>query len=290
MKTSVISICTLKHANVWKLTAEALPRFIDATDFTVYVPESERNTFEKITNSRISVRSQEDLNDEFRSVLNVAVSRAENESRFGWYNQQFLKIEALISCPSERAVIWDSDCVPLCKINLFDSQGKAKYIKAYEYNKSYFDLIEKLLGIERSYPYSFVIPGFPTYTSWIREMVDELENNIEKKRWFQYLIENIDFSLKSGFSEFETMGTWIAENYSNEIVNSAYLWERSGQSRFGYAKKFHLDELIQLANEENSIDLVSFENWDLRGMRLFYSKLVSKTSEIAFRLAKRNVN
>jgi len=42
-------------------------------------------------------------------------------------------------------------------------------------------------------------------------------------------------------------------------------WERFGQSRFGYAKSFDTKELIGIGLA-NNLDIISFENWDKRGM------------------------
>lgn len=276
MNGTVITICSLKHKDVWRLTSEALIRFVTASEYIVYVPEVERSEFERITGKAITIRSQEDLSVEFGENLSMKVSQAQNTERHGWYLQQFLKIEALLRCENERAVIWDADCVPLKEIKLFDSEGKVRYMSASEFNPHYFDLIYKILGLPRTHNHSFVIPGFPVYTTWIKEFADFLSGRYQMMPWHSVLMDNVDFRLRSGFSETETMGTWIVSRYSEMCSTSEYNWERSGQSKFGYARNFSLDKLISRAHEANEVDIVTFENWDLRGVKLFVNKLRAK--------------
>jgi hypothetical protein len=88
------------------------------------------------------------------------------------------------------------------------------------------------------------------------------------------LIACTDFDLPSGFSEFETLGTWVSNSYPDQWTTAPIAWERLGQSRFGYAKDFEVEELLNIGTAEN-LDVVSFENWDVRGWRKLLN--VSKT-------------
>jgi hypothetical protein len=49
-------------------------------------------------------------------------------------------------------------------------------------------------------------------------------------------------------------------------------WERLGQSRFGYARRFNAERMIEIGRE-NGLGIISFENWDLRGIRKVIRKL-----------------
>ena len=53
----VITICSLRHSDVWKLTSELLPQFISADKFVLYVPSNEIEEFRAITNDRIEIMS-----------------------------------------------------------------------------------------------------------------------------------------------------------------------------------------------------------------------------------------
>jgi hypothetical protein len=260
--TCVISICSLNHADVWKLTSTLLPKHIEATTYKVYVPDMQIDEFKKITNSRIEIYPQSTLTEKFIAPLAAAISYSGNMSRFGWYYQQFLKFEALFQAREQRLVIWDADCVPLAPIKLFSNFGQPTYMRAKEFHTEYFNMIERLLKIKRVVDTSFVIPGFPITKEWYEELISNIEA-INNTPWYEAMIKNTNFELTSGFSETEIMGTWVSNVHNSDIAYSNYNWERLGQSKIGYAKDLSVDEVERIGKSRN-IQIVSFENWDLK--------------------------
>lgn len=264
-------MCRLDHLAVWKLTAPLLLENVSADKYSVYVPKSELKVFKRNTPQYFEILEQEELSIKFRRQLSRKCLEENNKRRFGWYLQQFMKFSALETSSSEKLIIWDSDCVPTSNIQMFDEIGRPLYMFADEYNPVYFALIDRLLGLKRVQHQSFVIPGFPINKSWFIEFIDFIENRFQTK-WYEALLENIDFSLPSGFSETETLGTWVANNYSGQWDVTKYKWDRGGQSKFGYPKKLSPRQVQILASEQR-LDVVSFEKWDYRGLRLFISKV-----------------
>ena len=278
----VISMCSRHHLDVWKWTSSLVPQFIQATSYTVFVPEDEIEVFARVTDPRIKVKSQDSLGKPYRNKLMEKLIHAQNEGRYGWYLQQFMKIEALLSSSSEQAVIWDSDCVPLRPIQTFDLGGRAVYMKASaEDNSAYFDCIFQLTGLRKIVDFSFVIPACPTYISWVQAFSESLKKSDANLSWYDSLLANIDFSLQSGFSETETLGTWISHKYPELVTTSFGRWERRGQKRFGYAKNMNNHRLASI-HEKFGLDIVTFENWDVRGLRLIKKRLLEKTSLTRF--------
>ena len=262
-QVSVITICSLSHADVWRLTSNLLPKFVEADNYYVYVPESELYEFSKITNPQIQILSQDLLGKDYFAALKNKVDTIGNQKRFGWYLQQFYKIEALITANSSHLVIWDADCVPVKKINLFESTGTPIYMLASKENHHvYFETIRKLLDLEKVQQFSFVIPGFPILKSWISQFIEDLESK-HKIPWYESIIDNTPLSEASGFSETETLGTWIANSYPASWSTIPGNWERHGQRRFGYARDFDLNAVVKLGKRHN-LDIISFENWDSR--------------------------
>ena len=269
----VVTICSLRHSDVWKLTSELLPQFISADKFVVYVPANEIEEFRAITDSRIEIMSQDTLGQEYFTKLMQAVSIAGNQPRFGWYLQQFYKIEALLKSEEKHVVIWDADCVPVKPIPLFTDKNSPIYMRAAnEINGPYFETIERLLGLSRIQDFSFVIPGFPILKPWVIEMIDYLEDTNPGLKWFDAIIKHSALALPSGFSETETLGTWVANIHPNEWSTIPGAWERHGQRRFGYARDLNTTRLIQIGIKKN-LDIISFENWDLRGFRLLQRRI-----------------
>jgi hypothetical protein len=264
--STVISICSKSHADVWKLTSTFLPRFVKASRYIVYVPESEMEFFRDITCEHIEIGSQEKLGIMFKSLLENQFRDGSNLRRFGWYLQQFYKIEALVRCETDLVAIWDADCVPVSEIELFNHRGQIVYVNSsHEYHKAYFENIEKLLGLKRIQDSSFVIPGFPMKKTWVQAFVEfvEARNNLP---WYEAIMTTTDFDLGSGFSETETLGTWVANSYPGEWATRPGTWERFGQSRFGYARNLTPEKLLRIGTKYD-LEIITFENWDVRGIK-----------------------
>jgi hypothetical protein len=262
----VISICSRKHENVWKLTSALLPEHVKAGRYSVYVPKDELIFFHSITPPAIEILPQEGLGEEFSDRLFEAITEKENVSRYGWYLQQFYKIQALIESQSKYVAIWDADCVPTRDVSLMDSVGNPIYMNASkEFHAPYFENIQRLLGMNRIQNQTFVIPGFPMKKEWVDEFISFVEVKFNAP-WHKAIIECTDLSLPSGFSETETLGTWVVNKYPNQWSSNEGTWERYGQSRFGYAKKF-TPEKIEKIGVRSKIDIITFENWDVRGIR-----------------------
>ena len=255
-----ISLCTLEHENVWRHTARLLPRFIPSDDYIVYVPAHERAAFQEITATPIRVED-EPLSGSYANALSRALAIAGNTSRYGWYLQQFLKIEAILQSPFDLIVIWDSDCVPLRPIQLFTETQTAVYLEAYEYHAEYFRTIQRLLSLQKARAASFIVPGFPVRKIWVQEMIQAIEAKHTGFTWQEAIIQATDLSQASAFSEFETIGTWVANQYPTSWTTNAISWERLGQSRYGYARNLMTDEILKKGRDEN-LDVISFENWD----------------------------
>lgn len=259
--THVISMCHIEHADVWKLTSQLLPLFVEADRYSVFVPDDQLAYFRSITGGGVEVGSELELDSGFTSGLREALSRAGNESRFGWYVQQFYKMEALRRSTAGRRVIWDADCVPLRPITLFGPAGRPTYMRSDEFHCEYFELIERWLGLRKVDPQSFIVPGFPVLGDWVADFFSYIEDRHSDVPWFESLLSVSDYSLEAGFSEFESLGAWISNRYVGLWGKSNYKWERFGQSKFGPAKDFS-PETVRKIGADFDLDIVSFENWD----------------------------
>lgn len=259
-----------------------MPNFIQASKYVVYVPSNQVGFFEKITDPRISVAAQESLDTGFYRAVQDAVVANGNPERFGWYLQQFLKIQALFDADESGVAIWDADCVPVRPLSLFDENGVPNFMVGEEYNEDYFVMIKKLTGLSRTQKHSFVTPGFPMLSSWLDDFKHQLESSPPRSLWWEKIVDATNFSLKGGFSETETLGTWVLGSYEEEWTLYKPRWERLGQSRFGYARSFSPEDLVRLG-AAHELDVVSFENWDLRGFRRIGRRLGRMASSIVGR-------
>jgi len=273
--TSVITMCSANHESVWTLTAPRLIQHVqatDSTDYCVYVPSDKVSDFYQATPKEILVKAESDLGRDFEKSLKNKVLSSGNEERYKWYLQQFYKLEALRRSTSDISIIWDADCVPLRSISLVSPEGSLRFMDcSKEHHRRYFENTKRLIGVGKQVKFSFVAPGFPIRRQWIDEFFSFVEDR-HQKSWHSAIMDSIDFRLRSGFSEFETLGTWIASNYVDEWSLIDVNWERFGQRRFGKAIGMNQEQLEQIRQRTN-IDIISFENWDIPLLRRVGNRL-----------------
>lgn len=184
------------------------------------------NTIEirkKINDPRIKLFEEANL-IQYSTIKQLLISRSSNyrvERRTGWYLQQFLKMAYARICTDEFYLLWDSDTLPLRTIEVFDKDGKMYLDYKIEYNKPYFDTLSRLIpGYKKLFERSFIAEHMLIKTKHMRELLDIIEanDNIPGKYFYEKIINAvaIEHLHESGFSEFETYGTFVFKNYINE--------------------------------------------------------------------------
>jgi hypothetical protein len=253
----VISVCSSKDLAVWRVVAKRLPRLINAADFVVVVPENDLNNFEAVTPAAIRVVNEKIYTDRINQILKPKFDE-NNSARYGWYLQQFIKLIAISEAKADETyLIWDADTVPL-KPLIFNTPNRLKYYKATEHHSPYFDTISRLLGLEKIVSHSFIAQCFPAKGAWIKEFISfiELRNGLP---WLEAIVEATDFREVSGFSEYETLGTFFSHAYPEEICYTENRWLRSGSSLIGGID--NLDQAFSIFFL-SPFDYAAFEVWD----------------------------
>lgn len=228
--------------------------------YRVFVPGAQIKEFLRVTPGIFEVIAVEELEGGFRQDLEDLCAQNDNMSRSGWYLQQFNKLQSVFESESDVTVIWDSDCVPVADVPLFDANGSVTYMRGKEFHAPYFDLIHRTLGLNRVVDFSFVVPPFPIRREWARSLQVELETH-HGTPWHRVLLNAINFSLRSGFSETEFLGTWISSRYATSISSQSLSWERLGSTRFGPVRDFSVVDL-EMMGRLAKLDIISFETWD----------------------------
>lgn len=189
----------------------------------------------------------------------------------GWYFQQFLKMGfANSEYARDYYLIWDADTLPLSKL-VFEKDGKLLFTRKKEYHEEYFITIEKLFGLKKSKDYSFIAEHMLIKTEIMREIISKISNHTEEP-WPFHLLCQVRPEAKSGFSEFETYGTYVSHYYP-DLYQSRTLntWRNAGYV-FGRTIS---DKQIQ--SMEVDLDIVSLENWN---GQLFPQNVLSRIQEL----------
>ena len=208
----------------------------------------------------------EELLINFDLLKRIIINRTGSEEagrRTGWYVQQFIKMAYSRICDNEYYLLWDSDTIPLKRIEFYGTEHPYIDCKT-EYHEPYFITIEKLFpGMKKCIDGSFISEHMLINAPIMREMIDNIESNDELKgKSFEEKILNaipIEFLANSGFSEFETYGTYVSIKYPKLYCLRKWKSMRYGGFFFNGINNMTENNVKWLSK---SYDAVSFEKGD----------------------------
>lgn len=197
----------------------------------------------------------------FQSIEEIIVKRSGMQGRTGWYFQQFLKMAYAAVCEEEYYLVWDGDTIPVHRIKLFHGNGKPYMALKNEYNKPYFDTLKNLLGLDKVREESFISEHMLIKTSYMRELIKEIEQNrsYEGKAFFEKILFAVekDMLRSSGFSEYETYGTYVTVRHPDAYEYIPYKSCRHTVSMIGLHPTD--EQILWMAG---IYEAISFEKWD----------------------------
>ena len=201
-----------------------------------------------------------------RNLDNYFEKRIEDNSRVGWYFQQFLKLSAASFIKSPYYLIWDADTILLKPIDFFYKQSRVLVQPSDEYHEPYFRTIERVLSIPKQTNSSFISEHFMIAKTGVECLLSKITPNSNGNSWIFNILDSIDTADLpfSGFSEYETYGNFmlfhngqnikIRTNASNEHILSS----RYGSKLFGPIP----DDMDLALLQDLGYHYVTFEIWD----------------------------
>lgn len=183
--------------------------------------------------------------------------------RTGWYLQQFLKMGYARMCKDNTYLVWDSDTIPLKKFSFVNEKGQYLYNLKSDIYETYFRTMDKLIPqmIKRNPEGSYIAEHMLFDKSIMLELIRTIESNSDLKgdKFFEkimYAIRSDEIPL-SGFSEFETYGTFVYNYYREQYAYRPIKAMRHGRIYFGINPS---DDELNWASK--SYDTISFEHFD----------------------------
>ena len=271
------------HIENFKLTIKSLNKEITNIKIIVLANKNLEEKVKKIAEN-IKFYDEDELLEglNLNKIREILYGRVKNSNRAGWYYQQFLKMAYSKLSSAEHYLIWDSDLILLKKIPFFVENKMIIYTKN-EYHKAYFDTLEKLLNLTKSYNFSFICEFMLIKRSIMLEIIEKIEKNFKGKKFYEGILDSIsDDELDyCGFSEFETYGTYALRNYKELFTVSKI---RSWRVANIYLGKIEIKNYLlkKLAKKYN---ILSLETWGVRyslGTKLFENKITVKYLPINF--------
>lgn len=195
-------------------------------------------------------------------IEDISDSDIKAVKRTGWYFQQFLKMAYCMRCEGKNYLIWDADTIPLHPIKMVNNAGQYYFDVKTEYNKAYFTTLHVLFTeLKKSNEYSFIAEHMLIDTEIMRELLGQIEKNSElcgENFWDKILraIATEDLA-NSGFSEFETYGTYVEQYHKEEY--QIRKWRSLREGTMFYGSGITRKQMEYLEREYNAI---SFERHD----------------------------
>lgn len=254
----VICVCCKKDSKTWAIASQYIIKNIQANRYRVYVPDSDVAFFKKISALPFEVIAESLYTADLAPILRSHLP-ANKVDQFGWYLQQFIKLYAVSECKTEEvALIWDADTVPLKPLTFMNDENQLLYYKGEEYHQPYFRFIKRLLGLNKVVNFSFITQCFVIKGAWAQDFFRAIELR-HQGDWVEGIMETIDFNEGNGFSEYETLGTFISHYHAKEVQYIDRAWQRFGNSLIG---DIAFLETINSKKKLMQFDFVSFERWD----------------------------
>jgi len=136
----------------------------------------------------------------------------EGENRAGWYYQQFLKWGVRKYSKTDSYVTVDADVVFIRPIILV-RHNKYVFHRRDEYHVPYFKTYEKLFSYFPERDKSYIANYMVFDVSIIDEIIARIEKLCVGKKWYEIVLDTIDKTELSSFSEFETYGHYMSRFY-----------------------------------------------------------------------------
>jgi hypothetical protein len=253
----VISVCSKKDAEVWEICHKKILANITANHYVVIVPQAEVSFFQSITSDPYEIISESCYSASLKDLRNHLPTGQMHQ--YGWYLQQLIKLAAIQEMGKDQiALIWDADTVPLQPLEFVNANNELIYYQGIEHHQPYFDCIKRLTELDKIVDFSFIAQCFPIKAEWLHAFFSSIEKRYSTT-WDKAILSQIDFNQGNGFSEYETLGTYLSHKYQNHISYSKRPWQRLGNSLIGHPA--FLDDYIQ-HNKPLKYDFISFEKWD----------------------------
>ena len=193
-----------------------------------------------------------------RRVKKAGYGMDEN-SKPGWYYQQFLKMQYSRICDDDYYLTWDADTIPVRKISMFDADEKPYMDVKYEYCEGYFRTIKNLFGMDKVIKESFISEHMLFNVDLMTEMLNEIEQlNLDGDLFYGKIFNAIGLEdLKRGFAEFETFGTWVWNRHNG--IYKIRNWKSLRRGNIFTKMDDLTDEDVKWLGE--SFDAISFESY-----------------------------
>ncbi|MDI9408309.1 MAG: DUF6492 family protein [Candidatus Pacebacteria bacterium] len=254
--------CYQPDAEKWLAATPYITQYLAAQVYEVIVPDEEVEYFEAIASHPWQVVPESRyLPAPFGKAWVAEFLDPSVRYRAGWYWQQLVKIAALARGEdSDLNVIWEGDVIPLRPIEFEGEDGKIIYfVDPFESTRQrcdYQDSIDRLLTLPINFRHSFIFPGFPMRSLWVRELLAKIEEN-SNQNWQVSIMKSVTNTSPIGFSEVQLLGNYVYNFKDIQIAIQLMNWLRLGTEFLQRVNNISAD----FDRYAKAFACISFEEW-----------------------------
>ena len=279
----IISVCHRRDLWIWRYSQHYIAKNIEADAFSLIVDDCDYDLFSMFTSSPLwkVIRSSDVIGSDFSKSLKSALSCCQDKLNFGWYWQQYLKIEFILQQQSSLCVVWDADTLPFRRLS-FPSNVLGFYSRSSEHHAPYWRLNATLLGEKYGYypGFSFISQYIGVQSDVLAEMVAQINSRFSVSDWKTATLAILPtLQSRHRFSEYELIGSFAMNSISaSKFVETNFKWLRNGSSFIGhplFPDFSHFVDYDFAAFERRDLPAWSYRSdWTSR----LISRLLSKTA------------
>ena len=166
-------------------------------------------------------------------------------------------------CENEYYLLWDSDTFPIKPVKMFEN-GFPIFDLKNEFNRPYFTTLNRLIPDLKFSKFSYISEHMIIKTEFMRKLIETIENNINIPGQFfwEKILLSIDKKniIYSGFSEFETYGSFVDNYYKNCYKHRIWSSKRDMVKYYNNIDNLSNNDLQWLSKD---YDAITFEKWDI---------------------------
>lgn len=196
----------------------------------------------------------------FKAVEKYFSNRFNNTTRVGWYFQQFIKMAYCYISHDDSYLLWDADTIPLHPIE-FQVDGKYYLDVKDEFHEPYFHTLKSILSLNKEIDKSFIAEHMIINKYYMQELIELImkKESLKGGLFFERILNAISDAdmFPSGFSEYETYGTFINRYHHDTFELRRIKSLRLTRRIFGDCID---DELISWVANTSEYSIISIEN------------------------------
>ena len=137
------------------------------------------------------------------------------KDRSGWLFQQLIKLSVDTFAENEHILVMDSDTFLVHSVKYLH-KGRIILNTSDEYYETYFKVYRNLMKENPVSPNSFITHGMLFSKQYLSEMKQFISKRNQKNR-VEAILNNVDYSDPSGFSEYETYGNYLLRHHPTMV-------------------------------------------------------------------------